>query len=75
MTTWVLLAPGPSASAEDAERVRAAGTSTDTTKMWLDGCISVGSDFDYEALSGATIYTRDCQDGGRLVSGTSVVPY
>lgn len=25
MTTWALLAPGPSASAEDAERVRAAG--------------------------------------------------
>src|SRR5690606_22558214 len=25
VTTWALLAPGPSASAEDAERVRAAG--------------------------------------------------
>lgn len=53
----------------------ASGTGTDSTQMWLDTCLSEGGDFDYEALFGATIYTYNCVDIGREVSGSNVQPY
>jgi hypothetical protein len=53
----------------------AAGTGTDGTMMWLDQCVSSGSDNDFETVSTSVIKKYDSVDGGRAVSGSDVQAY
>lgn len=53
----------------------AAGVDTDSTKMWLDQCVSSGGDYDFGTVSTSVIKKYDCIDGNRAVSGSDVQSY